>query len=481
MNNFSALNHNAQRVILIFYRDAHKVVGNSFGYFDLLDKEKRGEVLRRFITKKYSGTYSIIDDKIYFVLEIDNSPGFSLIDKIGNDNHTLFELTRSNILGAYKGEITYGGEIIFKIDDLNSSKKYDIRYSSENHFPEPQKEIKLSCKNYPIILVPDKIRKTIKNTIPQESINKFLKITPPLFQEVKIPVKPRPYRYVKTSKTKFNGSVIYVLVLIPLYIFFGYFTFMSIMDENYMIPIILIIAGISVFFEQMNKIETVTYNLKTQISNEEFSNLNIEHEKKQSKIKKKNIQLKKEYLLKKKEFDSKKLNVTVEESNEVYYKFLIPKLKAESKMESFKRGKSELMFLNLLIKTFGNQIKVDNILGNHLDSYYPDFTFVCKKTGLHIDVEIDEPYTLKDKKPIHYIGSNDNKRNKFFLEQNWCVIRFSEKQIVQQPELCIELIKSFLSAIHNKSENYEINLKKDKRWNYEEALVMSYNDSRNIY
>ena len=45
--------------------------------------------------------------------------------------------------------------------------------------------------------------------------------------------------------------------------------------------------------------------------------------------------------------------------------------------------------------------------------YYPDFTFICDETRLHIDIEIDEPYSLPDKKPIHYVGIDEWQNESF--------------------------------------------------------------------
>ena len=64
---------------------------------------------------------------------------------------------------------------------------------------------------------------------------------------------------------------------------------------------------------------------------------------------------------------------------------------------------------------------------------------------------------------------------------NWIVIRFSEKQILQDTEKCIEVIENTIKAIHNKSELIVYTLKPDNRWSYEEALIMANNNARNKY
>jgi hypothetical protein len=115
------------------------------------------------------------------------------------------------------------------------------------------------------------------------------------------------------------------------------------------------------------------------------------------------------------------------------------------------------------------------------ETYNPDFTFICKETGLHIDIEIDEPYALKDKTAIHYIGGSDDERNQFFLDNNWCIIRFTEKQVIQQTEECINTIKSIHECLLNQKEYYYSELIPEPRWTYEEAFIMQGKGYREGY
>ena len=49
--------------------------------------------------------------------------------------------------------------------------------------------------------------------------------------------------------------------------------------------------------------------------------------------------------------------------------------------------------------------------------------------GVAIDVEIDEPYTLPDFTPRHYIeDSSDSLRDSLLTARGWAVVRFAEKQ-----------------------------------------------------
>lgn len=65
-------------------------------------------------------------------------------------------------------------------------------------------------------------------------------------------------------------------------------------------------------------------------------------------------------------------------------------------------GKSEARFENYLKKHFGNNILKKVTVNFYADyPYTPDFVFIDPDTKLHIDIEIDEPYTFNGKKPIH--------------------------------------------------------------------------------
>jgi hypothetical protein len=88
----------------------------------------------------------------------------------------------------------------------------------------------------------------------------------------------------------------------------------------------------------------------------------------------------------------------------------------------------------------------------YLDLYFPDlrqpnYSFDIPDTtlaysadfclqlpcGLSIDVEIDKPYVGNTKEPHHCSdGGKDDRRNQFFIDDNWLVVRFSERQVVVQ-------------------------------------------------
>ena len=124
-------------------------------------------------------------------------------------------------------------------------------------------------------------------------------------------------------------------------------------------------------------------------------------------------------------------------------------------------------------------VKVDAKLG----CFYPDLVIDTGK--IKIDVEIDEPYDYKTKKEIHYIGCNDSKRNRAFLNSNWIVIRFAESQIENYLDECVVFIELLALSLINK--NYDTIKKlpywmphRIERWTKEEARMMAIDNSRTI-
>jgi very-short-patch-repair endonuclease len=150
-------------------------------------------------------------------------------------------------------------------------------------------------------------------------------------------------------------------------------------------------------------------------------------------------------------------------------------------------GASEKFFERFLIKYFGNE-KISNNANKitvNRQSYIPDFTFIDKANRIFVDIEIDEPYANKTQEPIHCIGM-DRERNFALKSGGWAVIRFSEFQIVSQPECCCKFIASYLRYAYADNTIYiELNkfaeIEPYKRWNQEVALNLIQENYRNKY
>ncbi len=128
-----------------------------------------------------------------------------------------------------------------------------------------------------------------------------------------------------------------------------------------------------------------------------------------------------------------------------------------------------------------NNIKLPILNRNY--SYRPDFCLHWEKKKLYIDIEIDEPYDIVSRKPIHYTENGDNLRDRYFIRNGWCVIRFAEQQIKDNIEGVINYIKRILRWLtdENGIKFHENTLKFLNRWSYEDAVVMSSNNTRENY
>ena len=118
--------------------------------------------------------------------------------------------------------------------------------------------------------------------------------------------------------------------------------------------------------------------------------------------------------------------------------------------------------------------------------YYPDICIHISGVCI-IDIEIDEPYSLVDKNPIHYKNSEDDRRNYDFIKDNWFIVRFSEFQIKNKFKDCIKLIIELVNFFEkgNVSSLRKINLIaesiEDERWDFDDALNMIDNKYRENY
>lgn len=132
----------------------------------------------------------------------------------------------------------------------------------------------------------------------------------------------------------------------------------------------------------------------------------------------------------------------VKESLLEYYSEIIKPKKINI---SVKEGKTEQNFYETLETFFGAKIKKNvALINDHFSQnsipYVPDIVYNNIESGICIDIEIDEKYT-SDGQLIHYeFSPHDYERNQFFSNHNWIIIRFSEKQILEDKLGCVVTI-----------------------------------------
>ncbi|MGI8935818.1 MAG: DUF559 domain-containing protein, partial [Phormidesmis sp.] len=106
---------------------------------------------------------------------------------------------------------------------------------------------------------------------------------------------------------------------------------------------------------------------------------------------------------------------------------------------------------------------------------------------LHIDIEVDEPYVYHTKHAIHYDTSEkDYKRNQFFADKGWIVIRFSEQQVVCHPDSCCKTVAQKIAQVTGDRSTMSIlvdipELPQQKQWTETEAIQMAARRERDNY
>lgn len=123
-----------------------------------------------------------------------------------------------------------------------------------------------------------------------------------------------------------------------------------------------------------------------------------------------------------------------------------------------RRGYSEELFEDFLSKYLSDTTILSDaaIRISENMQYEPDIAIIYDKDyHIHIDIEIDEPYSGYDRKPIHYKNNPaDLYRDLYFTNAGWIVVRFAEEQIIKSPLNCILIISRLLHAI---DRTYTIN------------------------
>ncbi|MCW2120603.1 hypothetical protein [Flavobacterium sp. 7A] len=268
-------------------------------------------------------------------------------------------------------------------------------------------------------------------------------------EPIKIPVKKKfkfPYEPYCISLIFFSLS---------LFLFYYY----------YKILIITILVVIGILYLFLAFTETKDIIKKYLIERKSFNKIEQEIIKENSRRRRELAFLKFENKIK--EYKQNKIKVHSQLYNQPYFKII-----------NTKKGYSESFFLYFLHHFFGEEIKPHRIIKSY-ENYYdytPDFVF--QNNNICIDIEIDEPYSLSEKKPIHCMDEyNDGYRDDFFTRNNWCVIRFSEEQIILYPRECCKYVADIIYKItleYKYLDKLKLvpNLKIQKRWTTQEAELM---------
>lgn len=169
---------------------------------------------------------------------------------------------------------------------------------------------------------------------------------------------------------------------------------------------------------------------------------------------------------------------------------LLESSQPESVMESRARtGMAEAHLYERLTHHFPGMVTRRRMLKQE---YHPDFLLFDPAHQLRIDIELDEPYDLRLKAPIHYVDWDAEKseyrslnaeRDEVFLSAGWVVIRFSEMQAVQDPDGCARVVADVMERLTGQSTPSLAEIKPVKaepRWTRQDANVMASQDTRQV-
>jgi len=305
-----------------------------------------------------------------------------------------------------------------------------------------------SNRQYPILLCPDRWHRAIQNP----------KVNQPRFD------KARPQEPIKPSIKVKTSSIILVLINL-ITVALG---FILRKQYDWLLPLsifLFLIVSLPMIFQEYDDYQKKVkrYTKQEQRYKNELELYESEYQEYQ-RIAKKNQSLSRSDLLKKVSLDS--------------IRYTYPPKKGINPQ----KGLTEDVFFSESLKQyFDPYVATDLCLSRGYDTKYPDFVFQIPKLHLYICIEIDEPYTTRvrdseKREPVHYQGADDE-RNKFFLDNGWFIIRFSEEQVAKYPDSCCKVIAEAVkeiiqddSLLEKFKSKYISNLPTQKQWTKSEAI-----------
>ena len=117
--------------------------------------------------------------------------------------------------------------------------------------------------------------------------------------------------------------------------------------------------------------------------------------------------------------------------------------------------------------------------------YEPDLAYIDEQRGIYIDIENDEPYTIGKHIPTHYIGKDDE-RNRHITSAGWIVLRFSERQFIDEPagvaRTVMDVVRLIAPDVEMPKRLRDVSpVEPDPRWDYGMALSRAKSRYRNTY
>jgi cell pole-organizing protein PopZ len=104
--------------------------------------------------------------------------------------------------------------------------------------------------------------------------------------------------------------------------------------------------------------------------------------------------------------------------------------------------------------------------------YEPAMALVDEVNNILIDVEIDAPYHGWYRFPMHYTEGKDAVRDRYFNDCGWTVVRFTERQVHEQADACVELLRRIVATLKGETEDLDGIVQPEQRWTQKEAVEM---------
>ncbi len=322
---------------------------------------------------------------------------------------------------------------------------------------------------YPIIIIPNKVKEIVNNGSEKAHYRALVKIIGSK------PVNPCPYESEPKSLLSrlglFSIIIIIWICLIKIFLWNHYailpiigltpFSFRFIMI-NFELP-----NEIRFYFEKRRKYKKyIEDQNKGTIEGNEYRIELAKYEEKRKEV--------------------IKTTIFKENYNEQSIKYLKEELSKSHNFELSDRFYNKTPYLGVSEDFFGNILKEKfNTYSNiKIDGYFPDFVIRVNEINLSILIEIDEYYEIKQKQPIHYIDTKgihiDNNRDLHFLKNNYCLIRFTERQIILFSNDCIRILTDLVDSVKNLKEfqlNYDIEFGENK-WTFEDSQQFALENKR---
>lgn len=164
-------------------------------------------------------------------------------------------------------------------------------------------------------------------------------------------------------------------------------------------------------------------------------------------------------------------------ARQIWLQAMVTSSNVVSQGNSSNTGEALQKLVSRLALLYPNNLKVDMKFLN----FQSEINLIFNNK-IWINIEVNEPYNRETRQETHFIGSNDEKRDGIFTDNNWFVLRFSESQVSYVLSECIAIVQELVKFTQNGNTQHLINLTQLSKgietlcWTKEEARLMAMNE-----